>query len=275
MWLVGVLLLMAGAAAVAARIGWTARPDPGPPPWDIPGLSGPNTGVVGTLAGFSVASAIFIANLSLARESPAFAAVIGMPLVSFLILVTAAMVYSSTPNTQLSGDDDPNAAAQRLSHLLGNTGYFLGLSVGWFALPPLLEALRLPGLAGAFVGLLLAVVVIGGARLGILAYRLTAAPAHGCVVVPALGTALPTLYRVVAAVAAPWLWPTTDAALKLSFVAFGVAAVGFVLQTLLLLVHGNDPLRKRVQLVGHRAALAYETVVVTTIALIWFAVATG
>jgi hypothetical protein len=109
------------------------------PPWAIPSLTGPFTGVVGTLAGFSVASAAFIANLSLARESPTFASIIGMPLVSFLILATSTMIYRSTPSATPVGECDPDSAAQRLSHLLGNTSYFLGLTVGWLALSPLLE----------------------------------------------------------------------------------------------------------------------------------------
>src|SRR3712207_6111765 len=135
MWLVGVLFLIAVAAAVVARLGRSGRPGVTVLPWDIPGLAGPYTGLVGTLAGFSVASAIFIANLGLARESPAFAAVVGMPLISFLILVTAAMMYSSTPSATGGGADDLGTA-QRLSHLLGNAGYFLGLSISWLALPP-------------------------------------------------------------------------------------------------------------------------------------------
>src|SRR3712207_7117868 len=112
MWLVGVLFLIAVAAAVVARLGRSGRPGVTVLPWDIPGLAGPYTGVVGTLAGFSVASAIFIANLSLARESPTFAAIIGMPLVSFLTLVTSAMVYSSTPNAELDGEDDPDRSEE-------------------------------------------------------------------------------------------------------------------------------------------------------------------
>jgi hypothetical protein len=226
MWLVGVLFLIASAAAVVARLGRSRRPDATVLPWDISGLAGPYTGVVGTLAGFGVASAIFIANLSLARESPTFAAIIGMPLVSFLILVISAMVYSSTPNAVADGEDDPDAAVQRLSHLLGNTSYYLGLSVGWLALPPLLEALRLPDLAAGFVWLLLVALVVGGARLTILIYRLTAAPAAACLALPNVGFALPALYRVVAARAAPSLWPAGDGALPLAFVAFGVAVLG-------------------------------------------------
>ena len=275
MWLVGVLCLVAVAAAVVTWLGRSPRPGMTGPPWDIPGLAGPYTGVVGTLAGFSVASAIFIANLSLARESPTFAAIIGMPLVSFLTLVTSAMVYSSTPNEKPAGEDDPDAAVRRLSHLLGNTTYYLGLSIGWLALPPLLEALRLPDLATGFAWLLLVALVLGGGRLAILVYRLTAAPATACLALPVVGIALAGLYRAVAARAAPSLWPAGDAALPFAFVSFGVAALGFGLQSSLLLAHGNGPARERLDREGRRAALAYVATAVTVVALAWFAVAAG
>jgi len=278
MWIVGVLLLLAGAAVLAATLGRSRRPGAVEIPWDLPGLTGPFTGVVGTLAGFSVASAIFIANLSLARESPTFAAVIGMPLVSFLILVTSAMIFSSTPNIAASGKDDDGvdvAAAQRLSHLLGNISYLLGLTVGWLALPPLLEALRLPGLAKAFVWLLLAVILVGSARLAVLTYRLTLATARACLTAALVGIAMPVLYRGGVVRAIPSLWPAQDAALKLAFVAFGLAALGFALQSGLLLVFGNEPAQERLERDGHRAALAYVGAVIACLLLAWLAVAFG
>ena len=87
MWLIGVLLLLAVGSAVTVQVGWVPRPILSPPPWDIPTLAGPYTGIVGTLAGFTVASAIFVADLNLVSQAPSFAVVVGMFLVSFLILV--------------------------------------------------------------------------------------------------------------------------------------------------------------------------------------------
>lgn len=274
MWIAGVLLVIVGAAILASLPGQSRRGGVVELPWDLPGLTGPYTGVVGTLAGFSVASAIFIANLSLARESPAFAAVIGMPLISFLILVTSAMIYSSTPNRAASEQDNSVAADQPLSHLLGNISYLLGLAVGWLALPPLLEALRLPGLAHAFVWLLLVVLVVGGGRLALLTYRLTLATARACLTAALVGIALPVIYRGLVVRAVPSLWPEQDAALKLAFVAFGLAALGFGVQSGLLLAYGNASIQERLTQGGHRAALAYVGAVVACLLLAWLAVAT-
>jgi hypothetical protein len=210
--------------------------------------------------------------LSLARESPAFAAVVGLPLVSFLILVTTAMTFSSTPNRPAPDDADPAAAVQRLSHLLGGAGFFLGVAVAWLALPPLLEALGLPGLADAFAWGLLAALPVGGARLAVLAYRLTAASAPACLVLPAVGFGLPAAYRLGLARAMPGLWPA-DPAVRMAFVAFGVAVLGLALQTGLLLAHGRAPSRRWLGRNGHGAALAYLQAAIVAAALAWFAVA--
>ena len=86
---------------------------------------------------------------------------------------------------------------------------------------------------------------------------------------------MPALYWGVATNAAPWLWPAADAALLLAFVAFGVAAVGFGLQSGLLLAHGNGPARERLERDGHQATLVYVAAVVTVAILAWLATATG
>lgn len=71
MWVVGVLLLLAIGAGLVLLIGWRPRASPSPPLWDIPALRGTDTGVVGMLAGFSVAGAIFIASLGPAQRKKA------------------------------------------------------------------------------------------------------------------------------------------------------------------------------------------------------------
>jgi hypothetical protein len=87
MWVVGSLVLLVAGAMIVAFIGKTQRQAAEPAMWDIPGLGGVYIGIVGTLAGFSVGSATFIAGLASARGTPAFEAAVGMLLVSFLILM--------------------------------------------------------------------------------------------------------------------------------------------------------------------------------------------
>jgi hypothetical protein len=272
-WVVGTLILLVAGATLIALIGWAPRRRASPVIWDISGLGGIYTGIIGILAGFSVGSATFIAGLGSARGTPAFAAAVGMLLVSFLILIGSAMMYSDTPSFPAS-DDDFDTVFQSLSYLFANASYLLGLSLGWLALRPLLVMINLPSLADAFTWLLLTTSVAGSARIAVFVYRLTTADGIACIAIPILGIGLPAIYRLLAVRVWPGLWPAADAPIWFAFVAFFVASVGFIHQTGLFLVHGGARLEQRVRQNGHRFALAYLQMVAIAIGLVWFAVAT-
>ena len=268
MWIVGALILLAVGVTAVVLIGWMPRAVPSPPLWEIAPLGETYTNVVGTLAGFSVASAIFIAGLDGARTSPAFATVIGMLLVAFLILVFAALTYASTPNA-LHAD----ATTRSLAHALANMCGCLGLTISWLTLVPLLDLLGLPALAEAFTWVLLLVALAGGGWVGLFAYRLTMAGAPTCLAIPVLGVALPALYRLVAARLWSALWPATDAALRFAFVALGVAGLVFAVHMGLLVAHGSAEGSRRLCRDAHRLALACSAAYALAVGLTWFAVA--
>ena len=270
MWVVGVFVLFVVAVTAVLGIGWRPRAVPSPPLWSIPSLSGTYTSIVGTIGGFSVASAIFIASLDTTRSSPLFGTVIGMLLVAFLILVLSALMYASTPNLP----HDADTVTQRFAHILANMSGCEGLAISWLALVPLLQMIGLPSLAIAFTWLMLYVSLAGSAWTAMFAYRLTTASAAACLAVPVLGISLAALYRLVAVRLVPALWPTTDAALHFTFVGFVVAALTLSLHATLLTMHGDSRVVRRLQAEGHRVALAYSEAAALAVSLTWFAVAT-
>jgi hypothetical protein len=272
-WIVGVVLLFILGAAIVVAIGWEPRRREEPAMWDIPGLSGFYTGIVGTLAGFSIAAATFIAGISSAQGTPAFAAAIGMLLVSFLTLMGSAMMYSDTPSFPAS-DDEFNVMFQSLSYVLANALYFLGLSLGWLAMRPLLVMIGLDELADAFTWLLLATVVAGSTRIAVFVYRLTAANKRACIAIPVLGIALPVIYWLLADRIWPALWPAENAAIGLSFVAFAVASIGYIHQTVLLVTHGGSRVEQTIRQNRHRFAPAYLLLISQSVTLVWLAAAT-
>jgi hypothetical protein len=271
MWIVGTLILFAVGVAAIVAIGWTPRATPGPPPWDMSSLGGIYTGIVGTIAGFSVASAIFIAGLDVARTSPLFATVMGMLLVAFLILVFSALIYASTPNAPDTAD---HAVAQPLSHVLANMCGCLGLTLSWLALVPLLQMLALSSLAVIFTWMLLFVTLAAGGWVALFTYHLTTASARACLAIPMLGFSLVGLYRLIAARLWPGLWPATDAALQFAFIAMGVVGMIFAFHLGLLAAHGSEAARRRLRRGSHQVALAYSEAYVLAVGLSWLAVAT-
>jgi hypothetical protein len=270
MWIVGTLIVFAVGVATIVAIGWTPRAMPSPPLWDVSSLGGTYTGIVGTIAGFSVASAIFIAGLDVARTSPLFATVMGMLLVAFLILVFSALIYASTANAPDIAD---HVIAQPLSHVLADLLGCLGLAISWLALVPLLQMLELPSLAVVFTWQLLFVTLAGGGWVAVFAYHLTTASARACLAIPVLGFGLVGFYRLIAARLWPALWPATDAALQFAFIAMGVAGMIFAFHLGLLAAHGSEAGRRQLQRGAHRVALAYSEAQVLAVGLIWLAIA--
>jgi hypothetical protein len=269
-WLLGTLITFAIGIGVVAIIGRHPRLTSSRPVWDISSLGGTYTGIVGTLGGFSVTSAVFVAGLEGARASPEFAAVIGMLLVAFLILVFSALLYASTPNGPGIADD---AVTPSLSHLLANMCGCLGLAVSWLALVPFLRLLSLTGLAEAFTWLLLSVTIAGACWVALFAYHLTLAPISACLALPAIGVALPALYRLAAARIWPALWPTTDSILHYAFVALAVSALIFATHLAVLAICSNEPKAHTLQ---HRKlvlTLALSAANTIAVGFMWFAVA--
>jgi hypothetical protein len=269
-WVVGVLILFIVGVVAIVAIGWRPRADPAPPLWSIPALSGTYTSIVGTVGGFSVASAIFIASLDTTRTSPFFGTVVGMLLIAFIILVLSALMYASTPN--VPHDDD--VVWQSFAHILANMSGCEGLAISWLALIPLLQMIDLPALASAFTWLMLYVALAGSGWTAMFAYRLTTARAPACLAIPVLGFVLAAGYRLVVVRLAPALWPPTDAALQFTFVGFVVAALTLSLHASLLAMHGDSGVLRQLQRHGHRIALAYSEASALAVSLIWFAVAT-
>lgn len=269
MWIVATLILVLMAVAVVLVIGWAPRAQPSPPLWHIPALGGVYVTIVGSVGGLSVAGAIFIASFDAARESPAFATVIVMLLLAFLILVFSALIYASAPTAPSRGADE----AQALSHTLANMAGCMGLSVSWLGLVPLLEMIGLPKLAVVFTWLLLFVALGAAAWTAIYAYRLTLANGPACLAMPLVAYGLAALYRLVLARAWPALWPDADAALRFAFASVVVTGLLFSLQSGLLLGYGSEWLAARLRRDGHRLALACSAAAILAVALIWFAVA--
>jgi hypothetical protein len=266
MWVVGTILISAVGAAITVAAGWTPRPTPSPPMWDIPKLGGGNAGNASTFAGFSLMSAIFTAGVFGAQSAPTFETVFGMMLVGFLILVVATWISSSIP------DDSEKAITPALLFILGNMGANLGVAVTWLALPPLLAVVGLPSLVGVFTWWLLVMALAAGGWTAVVVYRLTTARARACQIIPVLSLALPALYRLAAVPRWPALWPARDAALHFAFVGLGAAALMYALHLGLLLAHGSENAQQQLRQHGHRLALGSSQAYAIVIGLLWFAI---
>jgi hypothetical protein len=271
--IVSVLLLLTIGVGLALVVGWNARPGASDQRWIAAGLGGMFKDIAGTLAGFTITAATFLGTLNQDKDAPALAAAVGLLLLSFLILLCTAMLYSSMPAVQ---DDDPAVdGSQSLIDLLANAAYFIGAALGWVALRPLLQLIGLPGVADMFTWLLLITAVAGSARLAALTYRLSTANLPACLGIPLLGFGLPILFWLIASRTTPELLPGSNDVLQVAAIAFVVSIVALALQTIILMAHSHAVLNQHTLALGHRLAIATSQAAVLIIAATWLAVASS
>src|SRR5262245_66417216 len=109
----GLAVLVSLIIGLTVAHGWRRGPAP-EPLWDIPRVGGLFTSIVGSLAGFSVASATFLSGQAATRGAERFELVIAMFLTAFLILISCAMGFATVPSAPLDG---PRASTLRaLTH---------------------------------------------------------------------------------------------------------------------------------------------------------------
>lgn len=271
-WAVAVFLTIAASAAIAAALPVGPRPEPRQAIWDVPRVAQTFTPIVGTLAGFSVASTIFLANLAVTRESADFPSLIGMFVIAFVIFVGVAQEFGMTPN--LPARDADYEHLQRLAYLLSMFGYFLALAVSWNALRILLLTLGLDGIADVFTWVLLFAVVAGTTRLSVQhLYMLTALPRATCLAIPAVSFVAAAVLRLGLVPNLPALAPVANEPFHVAVACFAVAAVGFALQSVILALHDEPRLAGLILRHGDRGAMAMLGAVGTVVGVLWIVVA--
>src|SRR5690242_6276407 len=113
MWPFGVLLTVLVAVGISYRLSLLpASPDMATM-WDLARSAGTYTTTSGTLAGFSVTSAVFLANMRVDRDAQE--GVMAMFLFAFIAFIGAALQFSSTPNAP--ADDEGQHRVQRYSYV--------------------------------------------------------------------------------------------------------------------------------------------------------------
>src|SRR6476646_8314718 len=148
MWPLGVLITVLVAMAISYRLSLLKPSSEFAAMWDLSRSIGPYITISGSLAGFSVTSAIFLANLKVARDAQEFEGVMAMFLFAFIAFIGAALQFSSTPNTP--ANDAFQHKVQRYSYVLANLGFYHGIAQRFLGLRLLLVGIGFDSLADIF-----------------------------------------------------------------------------------------------------------------------------
>jgi hypothetical protein len=270
-WMLGVGAILAVVVIATLAVGWERGELP-TALWDVSRMSASFTTVVGSLAGLSVASAIFLANLTAIRQSPDFGLVMAMFLIAFTILIATSMLFATVPNLPAPADDPEYGRLQRTSYLLAVMSYALGLAVAWFAIRPLLLALDLTDVAAVFIWILFVSLLGATLRVAMNLSRHGGYAAASVATLGVVGIGLPILYRALA-VALPELWPTANAPFVFTVLAFAVGTFGFMSETVLHGTYGRSRLATAALAYEHRIVLGYGAATIATSTFLWLGVA--
>lgn len=272
-WAAVLALALVASGALAFALPGKPRAAQPPAVWDVPRVAQTFMPIVGALAGFSVASTIFIANLTVTRQAPGFPSLIGMFVIAFVTFVGAAQGFGTTPN--LPDSVDPQYAhRQRLAFLLSIFGYFIALALSWNALRILLLALALEPLADVLTWVLLFAVVAGATRLAAqYLYMLTVLPRASCLAPPAIGFLFAATYRLILVPLLPGVAAPPNEPFLVAVACFAVAAVGFGIQSMVLSLHDWPVFATTMGRTGDRVVMAQLAVVSCVVGVLWIVVA--
>lgn len=269
MWVIPVTILIVATSFIALLLAGRTRPPVPKAAWDLDILSTAYAALVSTLAALSIASTIFLANLTLARELEAIPDVMAMFLIGFMIEVGAAIMFATTRSwVPEPSETEGHVTSHRLMYILSNATFYLGLTITWIGLRPLLVTLNMPTLATVFLWLLAFVTLSGAARLGSWLHSLLGVRLLACVAIPVVGLAAPAIYRFAIAAFAPSFWPQRFPTLAMGLVAFGIGGISYGFETAMIALRGNTRLHSVIERVGSRALTAYVQAVAIAVGLV-------
>jgi hypothetical protein len=270
MWLIGILGAFTFAAVAILLLGRGQRATLRQPGWDVALVAQRYIFIVGSLSGFSVASATFLAGFIERTGSPSLLTVIGMFLTAFVTFVGTAMIFAIVPANPSCESPEAGAAEwQHTVYILGNCGYYIGLTLSWFALRPFLLAIGLDFLADIYTWILLFAALMGAARHGLHLYLLTAHTVLACISLPIVGMGVGLLYRFALVPHFPALWPQENASLLLSVILFAMVGLMFTADTFVLALGPRHPIARWLINPKSGALLVYVQVVIVAVSLLW------
>ena len=270
MWLIGVLLWMSLMSGVIALANREPRSVSSNAYWDIEGLAGAASSVVSPLASFSVAAAVFLANLTRAAQNPSFADVMALFLIAFIILMGSAIMYSTDRSIRADQQSSQNfEATYRVLYVLSTAAFFLGITMSWTGLHPLLLSIELTDLAAVFGWLLLVAILVAGVRMVALLYALLDVRLFPVAIIPIVSYASSAIYKLVLVPRFPWLWPQENAVLSFAILVFALAGMAIGIESFVILFHGERRLNELFRRFGRSILPLYAAQALAAVLFLW------
>ncbi|MCC7463616.1 MAG: hypothetical protein IT480_14280 [Gammaproteobacteria bacterium] len=275
MWVIGFLLLFFVTAIVTWRLNRPSGLPPATVPWDMPGLATSYGSIIAPLAAFSVASAVFLANISRSDHNRTFENLMALFLIAFIMLMGAALMFATLRGATTAATSTPAViTSRRVMYILCNLGFYLGLNVSWLGLEPLLRAIGLERFAHVLSWILLFSILSGAARQGAWCRTLLGVHTLAPYTIAGVAAAAAALYRLGLVPLVRPLWPA-DAPLTICVVVFIFAAVIFSIETTMIRLQADEHAHQVLARIGLAILPPYIAAVATALVLLWFSLVLG
>ena len=270
MWLIGVLVWMSLIAGIIGLVNRKPHSATTSARWDIASLAGSASSIVAPLASFSVAAALFLANLTRAAQAPTFADVMALFLIAFIILMGSAIMYATDRSIRVDQHlSETFEATHRVLYILATVAFFLGITMSWIALHPLLLSIELTDLAGVFAWLLLVAILVAGVRIAAFLYALLDIRLLPAAIIPIVSYAGVAIYRLVLVPRFPSLWPQDNAVLSFAILVFALAGMAIGVESFVISFHGDQRLHDLFRRFGSTILPPYAALALAAVVFLW------
>lgn len=273
MWLVGILSLIVIIGGITALLGRKRNPAPFATDFDLDSLSASYARITAPLGAFSVAGAVFLANLIREVENVFFVDVMALFLIAFIMLMATAIIYATFRSAKLLSLPDHHHDVHCMLFIICNLLFYMSLSVSWVGLRPLLLSIELSSLADVFTWVLLFSLLAGAIRLGAWLHTLLGIRFLQSVFIPVIPIVAVVIYAQALAPRFTLLWPEANPVLTFAILVFAVGAIGGGVETAMITFYGNREAHHRIQRIGNMLIAPYVSAGIAAVTLLWFSIA--
>lgn len=273
MWLIGAISLMSLVGGIAGFLSRTRNTPIFATDFNLELISEEYARIVAPLAGFSVAAAVFLANLLRVAQSTFFVDVMALFLIAFIMLMGAAIMFATFRGGGLQSLPERQHEVHCMLYIVCNLMFYLGLSMSWLRLRPLLISIDLFNLANVFTWLLLFTLLAGAIRLGAWLHTLLGVRLIASILVPVIPIIAAIVYGLTLAPQSTIFWPAAKPVLSIAILVFAIGSIAYGVETVMITFYGQHEFHHRLLRIGKRLLIPYLSAAITAIGLLWFAVA--
>lgn len=241
--------------------------------WDMNSQATSYAGMMAPLASFSVTTAVFVANVSRQEHADQLENVMALFIIGFMAFVGSGVGFATTRSAVIPAQASPAfVRVTRLQFVWAYALFFIGISLTWLGLKPLVEVIGLHDLGELLQWALLLAVFGAAANQGFWQHYVAGTSVICSLATPGFALVGAGVYHLIILALFPELKPPRGV-IDLVRVAFAFGMMAFVSDLTVLRLHGLPRADALLVWLIPKVAPPTFTCAAATVFLIWFGLA--